>query len=355
MLLLFPVIFVDLRLFFRRIQQAQPTRQAFIPGLLLGSLALVVLVFIIIFTNVWGYIDPVSTPFRNMFWLPFLLITGALSLLTWRECSLQGEAGFPAGYEFPRQWVWSMASIFVFTVFSAFLPFQTQSADPFKTSLMVMTYNIQAGNDGSAERSYERQLALIRQVNPDILALQESDTARISMNNDDYVRYFAGKLGYYSYYGPKVVAGTFGTAILSKYPLTDTRSVFSFSDTDEIGTAEAKIEVGGRTFTIFNVHPDGSKTAKMAFATNLVAQVQGLENVIALGDFNMRPDHEGYQLVAAQLTESWMSLHPVLEGKGYIDHIFISPGLMAREAVYVMPPESATDHPVHWTVVYWEE
>ena len=36
-----------------------------------------------------------------------------------------------------------------------------------------MTYNIQEANDGFGERSYDRQLALIQKVSPDILALQE--------------------------------------------------------------------------------------------------------------------------------------------------------------------------------------
>jgi len=57
--------------------------------------------------------------------------------------------------------------------------------------------------------------ALIRQVSPDLLALQESDTARISLNNNDTVRYYASQLAIISYYGPTTVTGTFGTAILS--------------------------------------------------------------------------------------------------------------------------------------------
>ena len=101
-------------------------------------------------------------------------------------------------------------------------------------------------------------LGLIQEVAPDILALQESDSTRISLNNNDFVRYFAGKLGYYSYYGPTTVTGTYGTAILSKYPLQNTRTVFTFSDQDEIGTAEAEIVLDGQTFTIYNVHPAGS-------------------------------------------------------------------------------------------------
>ena len=136
----------------------------------------------------------------------------------------------------------------------------SRSQETKRTSLVVMTFNTQQSNDDFAEKSFEAQLALIRKVSPDILALQELDSARISLNNNDYVRYFAEKLGYYSYYGPTPGTGTFGTAILSKYPLVNTRTAFTFSDKDETGVAEAEIEVNGMRISIYNVHPDGSDT-----------------------------------------------------------------------------------------------
>jgi len=328
-----------------------------LPGLLLGSLGLVVLVFITIFTNVWGYIEPVSTPFRNMFWLPFFLITGALSLLVWLIKTKKPDSS-PAVYK-GVSWEWGseLAVIFVITLFCALIAPKIPPTDPNKTSLLVMTYNIQAGNDALAQRSYERQLAVIRKVSPDIVALQETDTARISMNNDDYVRYFADKLGYYSYYGPTTVTGTFGTAILSRFPLQDTRSVFTYSDTDEIGTAEANVAVGGRVLYIHDVHPDGSPAAKMAFARSLVSRAGTEANVIALGDFNLREDQPAYQWVAASYTDAWKSLHPneIGEGKGWIDHIFVSPDLHVKDPTYLLSPQSASDHPVHWTEIYWQE
>jgi len=54
-----------------------------VPGLLLGCLALILLVFAHIFTNVWGYIQPVSLIFRGKFWLAYFLPAGGISLLTW--------------------------------------------------------------------------------------------------------------------------------------------------------------------------------------------------------------------------------------------------------------------------------
>jgi endonuclease/exonuclease/phosphatase family metal-dependent hydrolase len=362
MLLTFPVIFLDLRFFFNTIQHENPSPHALIPGMLLGSLVLILLVFIHIFTNVWGYVAPVSTIFRNQFYLPYLLIAGIVTLLVWRQKQSESQPAQNPSVNFSLGWSVLLAAIFLLTAVSALRTDRVQPGDPNKDSLVVMTYNIQEANDGFAEHSYERQLAMIRKVSPDILALQESDSARISLNNNDYVRYYAGKLGYYAYYGPTTVTGTFGTAILSKYPLQNPRTAFTFSDTDEIGTAEAEITVNGRTFTIYDVHPDGSNAAMLAFARSLLERSRGKANVIALGDYNLRDYEEAFQLISAVYTNTWTSVYPSkigadgtdMSGKNRIDHIFLSPGLHARNPIYVLPPASATDHPVHWTEIFWE-
>jgi hypothetical protein len=42
-----------------------------------------------------------------------------------------------------------------------------------------------------------------------------------------------------------------------------------------------------------------------------------------------------------------------MSGENRIDHIFLSPNLTALDPTYILPPESATDHPVHWTDITW--
>jgi endonuclease/exonuclease/phosphatase family metal-dependent hydrolase len=363
MLLLFPVIFLDVRLFFNTIQQENVSPRALIPGMLIGSTALVVLVFMHIFTNVWGYVAPVSTIFRNQFYLPYLLIAGSLTLLVWRQKPVAARPASGPGGRVSVGWMILLGVIVLVTGVSALRSEKVQTWDVNKKSIVVMTYNIQEANDGFAERAYDRQLAMIQKVSPDILALQESDSARISLNNNDYVRYFAAKLGYYAYYGPTTVTGTFGTAILSKYPLTNPRTSFTFSDSDEIGTAEAEVKVGGRLFTIYDVHPDGSDTAKLVLARSVLERSHGKDNVIILGDYNLRDYEDAFQLIAAVYTNAWTSVYPSkigadgtdMSGKNRIDHIFFSPALRVRNPMYVLPPASATDHPVHWTEIYWEE
>jgi endonuclease/exonuclease/phosphatase family metal-dependent hydrolase len=361
MLLFFPVIFIDMHIFLNRIRQAAPAPRQLAPGILLGCLALILLVFIHIFTNVWGYITPISLFFRGKFWLAYFLPAALLSLFAWG--AQQTEAGpdrEPAG-QFHWAWGVLLGAIWLGTLVPA-LPMKRVLVKAInRSSLTVMTMNIQEANDASGERSFDRQLAVIRNVSPDVLSLQETDSTRLSLNNSDYVRYYAESLGYYSYYGPTTVAGTFGTAILSKYPLLNTRSVYTFSDTDEIGTAEAEIEVGGQRITLYDVHPDGSDAAKLAFAQALLQRSQGKRFVIALGDYNLPDTSPAYQLINRVFTNAWTSIYPTgigpdgldMSGDNRIDHIFVSHELKARNPMYLLPPASATDHPVHWSEVFW--
>lgn len=364
-LLLFPVIFQDFSIFSRAIRTAAPAPGAFVPGMLLGSLALILLVFMNIFTNVWGYVEPVSPLFRNKFWLPFALISAGLTLLAWHQARQATPERRKGRNMLAREWALWLAACFLVTAAAAL---QTTRVRPSLSpsndnSLRLMTYNIQQANDPQGTKAYQRQLNIIQRTSPDLVALQESDSARIALNNNDYVRYYAGKLGYYSYYGPSTVAGTYGTAILSKYPLENPRTVFSYSDQDEIGTAEVEIEVGGKWFTIYNVHPDGSDQAMQVFAETLLSRAAGKEHVIALGDYNLRENEAAYQMIAGTFDNAWLRVNPSgidpdgldMSGTRRIDHIFVSPHLVVREAVYLLSPESATDHPAHWATVFWEE
>jgi endonuclease/exonuclease/phosphatase family metal-dependent hydrolase len=225
-----------------------------------------------------------------------------------------------------------------------------------------MTYNIQQANDVYGEKSYLEQLALLTQVDADIIGFQESDSTRISLGNNDYIRYFANKLGYHAYFGPKTVTGTYGTAILSKYPLENPRSVFTFSDQDEVGTAEAEITVRDKQITIFNVHPDGSDEAKMVFARTLIDRTDQQSDVIAIGDYNLRGWEEPYLLIDEKYKNAWIDVYPTginddgldMSGENRIDHIFVSPHFTVSNPIYLLPPESWTDHPAHWAEITLE-
>jgi endonuclease/exonuclease/phosphatase family metal-dependent hydrolase len=89
----------------------------------------------------------------------------------------------------------------------------------------------------------------------------------------------------------------------------------------------------------------------------------GKSHAIILGDFNMRDTDKGYAQVAAEYTNAWVSIYPTkisadgidMSGSNRIDHIFFSHDLSATSATYLLPPASASDHPVHWAEITWQK
>ena len=83
--------------------------------------------------------------------------------------------------------------------------------------------------------------------------------------------------------------------------------------------------------------------------------------VIALGDYNLRDHEQAYQLINSVFTNAWTSVYPSkistdgvdMSGDNRIDHIFVSHSLGIRAPTYLLPPESATDHPAHWAEIFW--
>jgi endonuclease/exonuclease/phosphatase family metal-dependent hydrolase len=363
MLVTFPVIFIDFGIFSGFMRNNQPTPRKMATGFLLGAVLLVLSIFMNIFSNVWGYVEPVSLFFRNKFWLAFLINLVLISILAAVLYRSRSSGTKSDGSD--RRLVWPafvFGAIFIGTLISAVLTDSFKVPVPEDSSLKVMTYNIQQANNVFGEKSYLKQLELIKEVDPDVIGFQESDSARISLGNNDYIRYFTNKLGYHSYFGPKTVTGTYGTALLSKYPLENPRSVFSYSDQDEIGTAEAEISVKGKKITIFNVHPDGSDEAKLVFARTLVNRANQKPDVIAIGDYNLRAWEVPYLLIDEFYKNAWIDVYPSgidedgldLSGANRIDHIFVSPHFIVSNPVYLLPPESWTDHPAHWAEITWE-
>ena len=378
MLLLSPVIFLNLQWFTRSINPTKPSRIA--PAFLVAALFVTLCIFMLIFSNTWGYVGKISRIFRNQFHLPFA-IAGVVMILSY--FSIKAVTDHKSE---KRYWKTNIAGglILIVLVFFYIHFVDTKRSLPTRSNannqLTLMTYNIQQGVDLFGNKNFEGQLKRIKEIDPDILCLQESDAARISGGNSDVVRYFSEKLRYHSYYGPKTVSGTYGTAILCKFPLKDCRTVFTYSSKDEIGTAIATITFGDNIIKILNSHPAGDANSREEHIKMVIEETKEYENVIAMGDYNFRQDSPYYKSITKTLQDSWLSLYPnaigeidesmldlsfkdwnrssgQLLGNGKIDmttridHIFLSSTFKVLEAQYLPAPESETDHPLYWAVV----
>ena len=328
-----------------------------VPAVLAGMALLIITALSLQITNVWGYV-PQGTLLRNRFHLPFLL-AGAAILAPW----VAPLPDTPAGRPLRTRFLATLAMLLAVLGLAGTLahPPRIRPAQG-KRDFTVLTYNMQQGSHQSGKRNYQEQLDLLRRLNPAIIGLQESDTPRVSGGHVDAVRYFAESLGYHAYYGPSSIAGTFGTAILSRYPIRNPRTFFTFSTVDEVGTSAAEIEVDGKTIAFFCNHPAGGDRVMQAHIDALIAEARRFPHVIALGDFNFTAREPYYASLsgvlrdsAAELGETNVTYHGIRSNLAdEIDHIFVSPNFRVIESHYLPAPESETDHPAHWSVLRME-
>ncbi len=362
LLLLFPVLLLDLCFFLRDLTARQPTMRALGGGFGLGSLVLLILVLAQVFTTVYDYIPVVGPFFRDKFWLVFLLagLGVVLPLLSLAPTAYALD-DVAAQLSLPRWMAGAIPVLGVMTILGVAVTAARPDSPPAQTNLRVLTFNIQQGYSEDGRKNVAGQLELMRQADADIIGLQESDTNRIAGSNDDIVRYLADQLDMYAYYGPPVVTGTFGVALLSRYPLQNPQTFYMYSVGEQTAAIQAEMAVDGQTFNIFVTHlgNGGPLVQQQAF----LQRVDVLPNVIAMGDFNFRPDSEQYQLTTAQLADAWLAVWPdgveetagsdgeVIDAAERIDHIFVSSDIQVGDARYLITTES--DHPAMWAEIEW--
>ncbi|HUT20900.1 MAG TPA: endonuclease/exonuclease/phosphatase family protein [Anaerolineae bacterium] len=345
MLLSFPVLLLDVQLFTAQLIEERPTARAMGAGYALAALFLLVLVLGQVFTTVYDYIPVIGPFFRDRFWLIYAAAGIGLTLPTLLVREDATQAG-PAGRS---AWVLpalvTLAGLVAYGGATLAAPRPTAGPAPGET-LRVCTYNIQQGYDAHGLKNVDGQLALLRRIDADVIGLQESDTNRAAGGNGDAVRYLADRLEMYSYYGPKTVPGTFGVALLSRYPIEQARTFYMYSAGEQTATIAARVRVGEESYNVYVTHlgNEGPIVQQEAVLEEIASG-----NVILVGDFNFRPDTPQYRLTTDVLDDAWALKWPQGvddEGRQFpqrIDHVFVSPGTNVIAARYYTEPES--DHP----------
>jgi len=354
MLLLSPIILIDFTILSRELLRNKPSTWKLGGSFFITSIYLLLMIFAKIFTTTWDYIPIVGPFFRDMFWFVFLIVglVVILPVLLVKESSLRFKISLNKFGS--KITVAGIIGIITFgTIVGGILTESYPVEQPGAvSSIKVMTYNIQQAYDESGTWNFDGQLEVIRAEDPDIIGLQESDMTRISGGNKDEVRFFANKLNLYSYFGPTVVVGTFGYALLSKYPIKNPTTFYVYSVGEQIACIQAEITVGATTFNVFVTHPAGPN--RNIHQNQMLSRIEGKNNVIFMGDFNFDPSEQSYNITTAILDDcwevagsstigtvpqSWITRLPAER----IDHIFVSPGAIVTTCRYFGGTNS--DHP----------
>jgi endonuclease/exonuclease/phosphatase family metal-dependent hydrolase len=362
MIAAFPIILIDFMLLSHKLANLElvPTsRAAGIAFTLGGGLYLLVLLFTLILTSVWGFVPVIGPLIRDMFWFIFLIAGSVLMIAIYKVKDNMPSFDTPRKLPRTETIVAGLLIVMFIGTLTGSIAFEARPVAPSggAVSVRLLTYNIAQGMNDADIKNYDGQLELIRQIDADIIGLQES--SKIA-GNSDVVKYFADKLNLYSYFGPKGVTGTTGVALLSKYPIENPRTIYHYVenvDRKQTATIEAEITVGSKTFTVYVTHTYGRTATKMILQNDILEASSGKSDVVFMGDFNFRPNTEPYNLTTTVLDDSWWVKWPTgVDSLGEnnsrrIDHIFLSPGTTVSDCLYVADPQS--DHSAYWADIQW--
>ena len=365
LIILIPILFIDFILLIRLLIKCKPTVKklawSFTFG---GGFYTLLMTFAIIFTSTWGFVPPVSFFFRDRLWLVFLFITGFFTNFNWIRLVKKNPFTFndlKFGSKTKKSATILLGIICIGTIGGVIAlkprPIVPEGANSFK----ILTYNLQQGCNDDALKNYDGQLDVIKEIDADIIGLQES--SKIA-GNSDVVRFFAEKLNMYSYFGPKGVTGTTGVALLSKYPIQSVKTLYHYSedkDRKQTATIEAEIVIGSRTFTIYITHTYGYEEAKLNLVNDVLNSSADKENVLFIGDMNFRQYSEPYNITTDVLVDAWLKMWPTavddngLNASRRIDHIFVDPDLNIVNCEYIEWERAgrASDHPAGTAVISW--
>ena len=215
---------------------------------------LLVSIILSVFTNCYAYVH--MHFLRGNFWLANLSIglvmLGASSLATWkqRHVSVRKTAGvIPAERVGSTLLVGSLLTLMALTSIVVTEPLVVSSRSEARAQqgrLRVVTYNIHQGWTEDLRSNFRLLSAELSTLDVDILALQETDTAKLAVGGRDVVRWLATQLNMHSYYGPGVPASTFGVALLSKFPIEAAHTHFLPSIGEQATTIDALVRVPAR-------------------------------------------------------------------------------------------------------------
>jgi endonuclease/exonuclease/phosphatase family metal-dependent hydrolase len=167
---------------------------------------------------------------------------------------------------------------------------------PRPTTLRILAYNVRHGEGMDRVIDVERVARFIKALDPDIVALQEVDSAVERTGGVDQATVLGELTGMRSVFGAffDYQGGRYGMALLSKYPFVSYEN-HRLPDGLEPRTAlAARVRVGkGQEIVVVGVHLYATVEERYAQASRLVQIFQSdTTPIILAGDFNSTPESQ---------------------------------------------------------------
>lgn len=183
---------------------------------------------------------------------------GVFSALTTNAQSREKTTKSPRGRKQSAYYLHILFALQLLSMSIAYLRFPSNDYRPYhpeEKSFTAGIWTIHFSLDNDMWSSERRMAQAIRELEVDVIGLLESDTQRIIMGNRDTMQYLAEDLGMYVDYGPGPNQHTWGSALLSKFPILNSTHHLLPSPVGELAPAiEATLDVYGTPVDVFVFH-----------------------------------------------------------------------------------------------------
>lgn len=161
--------------------------------------------------------------------------------------------------------------------------------------LTLVSYNIHSGIGTDGRFDLHRVGEVLREVNADIIALQEVGDFRGMTSREDQPEHLAELLGLHMAFGPNVVRNgrRYGNAILSRLPILKSKNYdLSVQRREPRGALRCDLDLGGgRQLHVFCLHLGlgiGERRAQEALllSSDILRDAVRKDPVVVCGDFN---------------------------------------------------------------------
>ena len=190
----------------------------------------------------------------------------------------------------------------------------SSTTDPQKSTLKVMTYNIHIGNppaEGEGVVDLEAIADVIKQANPDLVALQEVDRFTDRSGKDLDQAKTLGDLTDMHYYFAKAIDrsnGEYGVAVLSKFPILESETfslpVNQGTDAELRAAGLVQVQLANEQRILFvATHLDQKAESNRALQARELLKVlkpYSAYPVIIGGDFNMPPESDTWNIIETE-------------------------------------------------------
>ncbi|KAH8643896.1 hypothetical protein IG631_01360 [Alternaria alternata] len=155
-------------------------------------------------------------------------------------------------------YLYVLGALELIAIATAYLRFPSYDYTPYHPETKSITagiWTIHFSLDNDMWSSEYRMRDLIKEMEVDVIGLLESDLQRIIMGNRDTTQFLAEDLGMYVDFGPGPNKHTWGSALLSKFPIVNSTHHLLPSPVGELAPAiEATIDAYGEMIDIFVFH-----------------------------------------------------------------------------------------------------